>query len=544
MKGFGDIVGISDRIEGTIENWRTKWGDILKGWFTAIVAFGLEAFFDILSKAAAPKLKPLIDKLEATGKVPPELKPILDEIKEPTGEVGAMLSQSAGGALVGGAIGKIIDASMLPISYAYNKATQNVMLTLDQYLASWLRGKITPEYLKEAMYATGLPDSDHDLLKDLAKIRLDPMSWVTAFRRKYKDFDKIENDLKDIGWTKERIEALKFFTLYYPSPAELIHWQAKEVFEPDMIAKYGLMAEADRIERDAFYKAGMSDEQIDNHWMAHWIHPAFREMTNMLHRGEITDADLYEWYRVVEIPPHWRDKLTAISWDLPNRIELRMMARYGLVDKPFLVEQLKLVGLREDFRSIAADMMLAMGIRTDLSTRYSKGWITPDVVKQELKDSGLSPQVQERMYQWIVKNTGTERVAAERDLTLTDIYKAIKKGLLGYTQGLELIEDMGYDEFEARLKLEVNVGALEGSPETYLEIKRLTQLYKQSQGLEAKIPSTELIQAEKNVIETKRLLDSPSEEEARAYSHETRAKNYEAAKLTFHALNKKERGED
>ncbi len=536
-------MSISSRIHDTVEDWRKEWGDTLKSWMVAVIGFGFEAFMDIIGKAAAPKLTPLINRLEATGEIPPELQPILDEIKNPTGEVGAMLAQSAGGAAIGGAVSRILDSILLPVAYAMNFATKAVLLGKDEMVALWRRGKVDDKMLSNNLAYLGYGDSTTEFLKELSSTRLDPMSWITAFRRKYKDFAQIENDLKDTGWSKERIEALKFFTLYYPSPAELIHWQAKEVFEPDMVSKYGLSAEADRIEREAFYKAGMSDEQIDNHWKAHWVHPAFREMTDMLHRGEIGDADLYDWYRLVEIPPHWRDKLTAISWDLPNRIELRMMARYGLVDKAFLVEQLKMVGLREDYRSIAADMMLAMGIRTDLSTRYSKGWITPDIVKQELKDSGLDPQVADRMYQWIVKNTGTERVATERDLTLTDIYKAVKKGLLGYTQALELIGDMGYDEFEARLKLEVNVGALEGSPETYLELKRLTQLYKQSQGEKVSIPSNELIQAEKDVLEAEQVLKDVKAK-AREDITETQAVSFlETAKITFHAMSRKERGE-
>ena len=74
---------ISERIEGTIENWRAKWGEALKNFLTSFLSFGLELFMDVLGKAFAPKLTPFIETLEKTGKVPPELQPILDEIKNP-----------------------------------------------------------------------------------------------------------------------------------------------------------------------------------------------------------------------------------------------------------------------------------------------------------------------------------------------------------------------------------------------------------------------------------------------------------------------------
>ncbi|GAI77407.1 unnamed protein product, partial [marine sediment metagenome] len=221
--------------------------------------------------------------------------------------------------------------------------------------------------------------------------------------------------------------------------------------------KYGLDAEFENLDLTWFEKVGVRPELVKRYWRAHWQHPAFKEMTQLLHRGEITNDDLYEWYRLVEIPPHWRDKLTSISWDLPNRIELRMMARYGLVDKAFLVEQLGMVGLREDFREVAADMMLAMGIRTDLSTRYSKGWINAGGVQSELAVSGLSPEVADRMYQWIVKNVSEERVSGERDLTITDIIKGVKKGIITRQEGHTLLMELGFDDAEATFKLDINV---------------------------------------------------------------------------------------
>jgi len=407
----------------------------------------------------------------------------------------------------------------------------------------WLRKFITDEQFNEFMHWLGHDDTDITNIKEVAQVRLTPEAVARLWLRDKPAYEHLWKDLADSGLDEGRIEALRELAYAIPTPQEVVLFMGREAFEEDAVLKYGLDDEFERIDLKWFEQTGIRPEVAKLYWRAHWQHPAFREMTELLHRGEVTADDVYEWYRLVEIPPYWRDKLTSISWDLPNRIELRMMARYGLVDKSFLLEQLKMVGLREDFRDVAADMMLAMGIRTDLSTRFGKGWITPEVVQQELVDSGLSTEVQERMYQWIVKNTGTERVVKERDLTLSDIYKGIKKGFIGYSQGLELIRDMGYDEWEAKLKLEVNVGALEGSPETYLELKRLTQLYRQSQGLSAKIPSNELIQAEKDVLEAEQALKDV-QAKARVDISETEARaSLEAAKLTFHDLSKKERGE-
>lgn len=406
-------MSISSRIHDTIENWQAEWKDRLRGWLATSVMDSMIKSFDFLEPDVRAELKPSLQRLKDIPNLPPDIKNILEKAMiEPSAIQLAFLLPMAIGLLLGAGMG--IAAPLMRVG-GYQ---------VDQFVRS---------------------------------ARLDPLLATRALFRGFITKEYFTKVSKDLGWSDEDIETIINVSYYYPSPLELVNWQAKEVFEPEMRVKYGLMAELEELEREAFYKAGMTDEQIDNFWMAHWQHPAFREVTEMLHRGELTPADVYSWYRLVEIPPYWRDKLTKISWDLPNRIELRMMARYGLVDKSFLLEQLKQVGLQEEFRDIAADMMLAMGIRTDLSTRYSKGWITADEVRQELIDSGLSETVQTRMYEWIVKNTQTDRVTKERDLTVTDIIKGVKKGTISRIEGQSLIEAMGYDEKEAKFKLDINI---------------------------------------------------------------------------------------
>jgi hypothetical protein len=145
-----------------------------------------------------------------------------------------------------------------------------------------------------------------------------------------------------------------------------------------------------------------------------------------------------------------------------------MMARYGLVDKSFLLEILKKVGLHEDYRDIAADMMLVMGIQSDLSTRYGKGWITSEQVKSELAAAGLDPKIAERVYQWIVKQSATERVITEKNLTKAEIVKGVKKGTITRADGEKLVVEMGYDAKEAKFIMDINIPA----EDTVTEVKQ------------------------------------------------------------------------
>jgi len=285
--------------------------------------------------------------------------------------------------------------------------------------------------------------------------------------------------------------------LYYPSPAELVNWQAKEVFEPEMIAKYGLDAELEGVERDAFYKAGMSDEQITNFWRAHWEHASWRQVTEMLHRGLMTEEEVWDWFRLVEIPPFWRQKLIDMSWNVPTRVDVRRWWDLRTITEERLRELYHAQGYHgKDLDDYVLWTKIYV-ISGDLKDRYKKGWITSEDVADELKKAGMPD---ERIKEWvetIVKASKGERTTKERDLTKSEIVKGVKKGVITAEQGVELLMDMGYDEDEANYILLINIEALRGSPESFWEFKRITEGEKLSLGKKGKAVPETLIEAEK-----------------------------------------------
>lgn len=113
--------------------------------------------------------------------------------------------------------------------------------------------------------------------------------------------------------------------LFYPGPHDLVTWQAREVYEPAMVAKYGLEEELENVTKEPFYKSGMNDEQIRNFWIAHWQHPPWTVIRNMLFRTDLTEADVWDWFKTIEIPPFWRDKYIEIAYNPVGRVDLRRL---------------------------------------------------------------------------------------------------------------------------------------------------------------------------------------------------------------------------
>ena len=307
------------------------------------------------------------------------------------------------------------------------------------------------------------------------------------------------------------------YQTFWPPVPDWVRYARRDIFSDDVVEFYDYMGNYPEEQEGDVAKAGLNPEFWKYEWMAHWRDIEWSIANLLLHRGKITPEQHGMILRTANYPPGILKWMTECSWDLPNRIETRMMARYGLVDKEWLVGHLERIGLHEDYRSIAADFMLAMGIRMDVSARYSKGWIKKEEVKTEIDATGLSPEIADRLYMWIVKNVGPEQVEETRSLTKTEIYKGIKAGTISPEQGVELLMDMNYDRETAEYLVEVNVGVLAGSPETFEEFKGWTQDWRRAAGLEAKPMSEEIKTAAAEVVrltaEVEALTQSIEEEE-------------------------------
>lgn len=212
-------------------------------------------------------------------------------------------------------------------------------------------------------------------------------------------------EMEKLGFTEATATQFKTSRLFYPSANDLVSWQAREVFEKDSVEKYGLEAELENIDRKPFYKAGMSDEQIRNFWVAHWQHPSLTMIFELLHRGFLTEDEVYNYYKLVEIPPYWREKLTAISYSPYTRVDVRRM--------------------------------------------YAAGVLDAEAVLKSYTDLGYDSEKAANMTEFTIASTA----APERNLSKTMIEKGYETGMLSGEEVLSLFQQLGYDEAESMLIL-------------------------------------------------------------------------------------------
>jgi len=477
-----------DRFKGWIEGLATAWSGRLGDWAGTFIGHGIEKILDVIGKKASAQLKPMIDRLEAAGPLPPELKPITDEIKTPTGEIAALSGLRLLNGVVGGIKADIFEYLMRDItrgfSYSANFYLPDAKLLLDYYH----QHKVTLEELESRMRDHGIPPEETHKLVDAANLRFPTDIVAQLWLRDPATYAKFWGEAGELGIDVEHLLALKELAYRVPGSGDVIRYMVKEVYNPSVYKEFGQDQEfpggaADFIANpltDA-NAAGVKREHLLKEWIAHWVLPSSGQGYELLHRDEITDEQLDKLLKALDIMPFWRDKLKAISWEVPNRVELRLLARYGLVDKPFLIDALKKAGLHEDYRDILADLMLAQGLMTDLSKRYTNKWINSDELRAELVAAGLSEQIRDRMFTWITKNNAGDRTRVEKDLTAAEIVKGVKKGYLSWGEGVDQLIALGYDEAEADFKLaiDVEVTPAEAAPDIPVRIDTIRRKRRQ-----------------------------------------------------------------
>ncbi|GAI69355.1 unnamed protein product, partial [marine sediment metagenome] len=344
----------------------------------------------------------------------------------PTGEAAAIFAQAGGGAVLGGAIGQVIDALLRPLGYWAQRTAQNRLPDLGQVMTFWLRGDIKDEDLPFFITSHGFPKEMADDFRDLAQLRLDPANWITAFRRKYEDFSKIEADLKDQGWSEDRIEALKFVTLYYPGPTEVMTWAAREVFEPKLREKFQLDKFMPPQFKEWAEKAGITGEVADNYWAAHWALPSIGQVIELWRRKIWDKETVDDFWTELDMVPWVREDLFKLFRAVPTRVDVRRFWDMRTIDETRLRDIYQAMGYwEEDLEDYVLWTKVYVAF-PDLMARWSKGWISLDDVRKELTALGMKPERLEEFIQMKVKSTEPERVESERNLTKTDIYKGVK----------------------------------------------------------------------------------------------------------------------
>lgn len=422
-------MGLGDRISSWAESWAEGIKDKLRGWFLRSLSEGAERLFDDMEPELLDQIRPQLESLRDNPQLPPQIKDTLEKALSPKSF-----------AFVPILIALLVGMAMSSVMSALGPALRRVTQATD---------------------------------REVESARLDPLTVMRVWLRDKPTWEWLFEDLRDQGFSNERIAVFQELSQFLPGPQDLVMWMAREVFEPDSVARYGLDNEFDRLDLSLFAKVGVSPEQARNYWRAHWQHASWRQVIEMLHRGQLTEEEVSDWFRLVEIPPFWRDKLIATSWNVPTRVDVRRWWDLRTIDEARLREVYEHQGYHgKDLDDYVLWTKVYVAF-PDLVARWRNGWITEEDVRTELLTLGMPPDRVEELIQTKIKAARPERTVKERDLTKADIYRGVKNNVIEREQGFELLRDLGYSDFEAEYLLLLNAPL--GSDDASAKRRELTK---------------------------------------------------------------------
>ena len=406
-------MGLGDRFSEWIEERRIAWGDALGTWLLDRLAGGMTKSLEGMEPGAIEGYSLGLQKVIDDPNIPEDYKVFLRKANTPGNVFSA----------IGGMLFMVLQSA-------------GVILGGSQPLSNILK------YEQDSVLRT---------------FRFDPLSAINAWRRDPGKYFGIFEDLNEQGWTDDRIEALKFITQFLPNADEQTLWLAREVFEPKMIVKYGLDDELPVYANTDFSKIGVTPEQMTNKWRAHWQHASWIQIVEMLHRGLIKEEDVREWFRLVEIPPYWRQLLIDTAYTWPTRVDVRRWWDMRTITESRLRELYSGMGYRGENLDDYVTWTKVYTEFPSLLARWSKGWISIEDLRREVIALGMPADRVETFIQEKIEAEVPERTAKDRDITITDIYKGVRTERISRAEAIELLQELGFDEDEADYKLAVNV---------------------------------------------------------------------------------------
>jgi len=218
----------------------------------------------------------------------------------------------------------------------------------------------------------------------------------TAYLRGVIDETKMYERMRELGYTDTRIKEIVPTWELLPGPQDLFTLVAHEAFEPDSIALMGLDTEFPTDQVDWLKKQGISEDWARKYWIAHWNQPSIGQGYEMLQRGVIDKDTLNLLYRTVEIPPFWRDKLTAIAYSPYTRVDVRRMHNLGIIDDNGLIKAYMDLGYDGEHALNMANFTIKYNAETDegiarstVLSSYHDQLMTRDEAKNLLTSQGL-----------------------------------------------------------------------------------------------------------------------------------------------------------
>lgn len=347
----------------------------------------------------------VIDRLIDDIDNPRAMLDTLEDLNQQYPTMGWLLSVVNVMIVFGGVVRAHMDTIMMKSSQAMMQDKRPSLIPAEPLIEALFKNPDTEFDVTEVLNKLGIEDNLQELLKIAGTNVLGPDGIQQAYLRGEIDDTQLRTMLHANRLGDESIELLKKLYEIIPPVQDIITMAVREVFSPDIIAKFGQMQDFPPEFGAWAKKQGLTEFWAKNYWAAHWSLPSPLQAFEMLHRGVIDSNELDTLLRALDIMPYWRDKLTKIAYNPLTRVDVRRMFDHGVLDESGVFKAYKDVGYNDE--------------NAGLMTEFTKKFVADP----------------------------------ERNLTKADILSLFKKRGLTETEAVQRLMSIGYNEDTAWLLL-------------------------------------------------------------------------------------------
>ncbi len=189
------------------------------------------------------------------------------------------------------------------------------------------------EQVVEVLKRNGYSEDDIKLMF-VSRYALHPPGDVAEmFLRGILNKEQAENRLRELGYTDERIGELEQSWKRIPTLPDVVRYLAKEAFEPDMQALFGLNDGFPEESIEWAAKQGLDEKWARAEWVSHWRDLGLAPILDAFHRGFIDWKYVERYMNLIEIPPGLREIVAKSAYSVYTRVDVRRMYQLGVMNE-------------------------------------------------------------------------------------------------------------------------------------------------------------------------------------------------------------------
>lgn len=255
--------------------------------------------------------------------------------------------------------------------------------------------------VREKMKETGMSSEDQNLIFKASLSTLDPSMLKELYLREKITGEQYFSFMRKNGFSDSLSGLISETFDIIPGVSDIFRMVDREAWDEGVVAEYGYDEEFGQVPIEWLNKQGLSEDWSLHFWRAHWKAPSLQQGFEMFHRKELKAPGLEKLFKIHEIPPGWREKLTAIAYRPLTRVDIRRMHDVGVI-----------------------------GV---------------DRVKESYEAYGYSPENAELMTQFTINFNEDE----DRTVSRAQIEKFYRSQLINRDTAMTLLRQLGYNEKRA-----------------------------------------------------------------------------------------------